>query len=501
MPGPSVFSPVGVRLPNEKRPLNLAWSHAKELPLLAVAIEGGSVLLFREDGESFEDVVIRKREGGGDACVLRWSPRAPGGMGSLGLAIGWEDGTVSTWSEKERKTVEDADQHAPHAVSFIHFSPDSGRMITGDARSGGPAPLVLWKVDTQCRINTICVHRRASAGGLTHAVFRTTPTIKKAVTSAFAAAECPPHYFGGELGVVCCGNDMGVASDVVSGLGAPLSAMEYNEEHDLLVLITRASVLAVFRLTGPKPTQLSKVKLSMGKDGLRDATWAGGAKLAVVSADHLTRVTDMAGDENDVLSLTDVPALEGQPTQHATCVAHQSGRGLLAVGTREGKAVVWRGQRGQGLDANERAWEPLAPADVPPRVAQLAWGPTEGVVAARCESGLCLLRETVLGRVMHGRWVLMQLGAHKLRLEHASKGGATFAIETKMRVRGVALHANTAVAWSGTHVELWTFDDGGKGEPERLGAFECKAHAVAIWGESLYLCVGSRVEVADANFR
>ena len=51
-----------------------------------------------------------------------------------------------------------------------------------------------------------------------------TMSAKKTVTSAFAAADCPPFYFGGETGAICFGDDMGHSNDAVAPLGAPLGA-------------------------------------------------------------------------------------------------------------------------------------------------------------------------------------------------------------------------------------------------------------------------------------
>ena len=70
----------------------------------------------------------------------------------------------------------------------------------------------------------ICPYKRAAAGALSHATFRTNLPVKKTVTSAFAAADCPPFYFGGETGAICFGDDMGDSNDAVAPLGAPLGA-------------------------------------------------------------------------------------------------------------------------------------------------------------------------------------------------------------------------------------------------------------------------------------
>ena len=109
------------------------------------------------------------------------------------------------------------------------------------------------------------------------------------VTSSFAAVDCPPFYFGGELGTVCYGDDMGHSSDAIVGLGSSIAAMLYYAEQDQLLIITKMHVLAQYKLADNKPVQIVKCKLSVGKEGLVDALWAGPGQLALVSADQVRK--------------------------------------------------------------------------------------------------------------------------------------------------------------------------------------------------------------------
>ena len=131
-----------------------AWNTDAQQPLLAVALqgvrsahrtEGGSVLLFRGDGDHFEDVVIRTRDAAASPLKLAWAP-AHVHNGGL-LAVGWDDGTLLVWSLKDRLSGEEQEQHAPHAVTLIEWSPEAERFISGDGRQpeAGPANLSVWK--------------------------------------------------------------------------------------------------------------------------------------------------------------------------------------------------------------------------------------------------------------------------------------------------------------------------------------------------------------------
>lgn len=270
----------------------MAWTSAKDQPLLlAAALDNGTVQIVQEDGQSYMNVILKGKTPGANATCLCWSPAVQTGGGLL-LAIGWADGAVMVWSEKDVAVREDTDVHLPHPLGFAIWSPDGTRLISGDARPSGSGPhdtavLGVWKVDNRGRFSTICTYRRPSTGGLTHAIFRTEGVTKKVTSSMFAAADCPPFYFGGETGAIAQGDAMGHNTDAIASMGNPIAAMLYYVERDMLIVINKAHTLAQYTLVDNKPVQTYKAKLSVGKEGLHDAIWAGEGQLAIVSADQV----------------------------------------------------------------------------------------------------------------------------------------------------------------------------------------------------------------------
>ncbi|KAL3931133.1 MAG: hypothetical protein SGPRY_001254 [Prymnesium sp.] len=532
--GPSIFSPVVVKAADRgKRVLRAAWSTASDAMLLAVGLVGGSVIIVREDGELHEEVVKNRQPSTANVCCLEWSPTVVTG-GNMMLALGWEDGSVMVWSEKDRMTREDGDHHAPHPVSFVKWSPDSSRLISGDARPAAgtdTSVLAVWKVDTRGRLSTICPYRKPATGGITHAIFRTSGQQKRVVTSAFAAADCPPFYFGGELGHICYGDDLGHCNDAISGLGSAIASMLYYAEKDLLLIITRLHMLEQYKLTDNKPTQLIKTKLSVGKEGLQDAIWAGPGQLAFVSADQLpafpdadarwqvVRFSDVTNDENYVLSLADVPGMEEHSSDKLVTLAHHRTKGLLAAGTKEGRVLIWRQNPGLLADSLEKSWTPLAPVQIESKADHIVWGSRDGLLAVSSASGLHLLPETVLHRSKRGKWALVQLASSQVsratgtpvaqpsescgaiesvHLEH--EDGTSHTIETNMRIRGADLHKGHVVLWSGTQIEVIRYgetDELKREPPSQISQFEAKATAVVIWEDHLFICAAQGVYVAN----
>ena len=112
--------------------------------------------------------------------------------------------------------------------------------------------------------------------------------------------------------------------------------MLYYVERDMLIVVSKQHMLSQYTLVDNKPVQIYQAKLSVGKEGLHDAIWAGDGQLAIVSADQVVRVSNLPCDDNYVLSLADVPGAEGAEAEdeHMTdklvSLAYHAEAGLLA---------------------------------------------------------------------------------------------------------------------------------------------------------------------------
>ena len=141
-----VLTPPGMAQGSSRpagRVLTFAWSEAPQSMLLAVALDNATVILLNEHAEPYyEGAVLSTKSRVANARCLCWSPAA---SGSLMLAIGWEDGSVMVWADgpnaNDRVAREDTDQHATHPVTFVLWSPDASRLISGDGRAVGAAPV------------------------------------------------------------------------------------------------------------------------------------------------------------------------------------------------------------------------------------------------------------------------------------------------------------------------------------------------------------------------
>ena len=323
------------------------------------------------------------------------------------------------------------------------------------------------------------------------------------MTSAFAAADQPPAYFGGETGVVCMGDSLGRCSDVIPSTGHPLAALLYMNEKDLLVVISKASMLATYKLAENKPVGLVKMKLAVGPKGLLDVSWCGVGQLAVVSDDMFVRVQDLPrrgrlapaadvgrarhGGEQREARLAVVPA-EPPPAREARDDA-RGPRRLEAHGRRaarrprEGVAAAAVGRAGRAL-AEVMAWS----------LRRRASSRCAASAASRCcPRRSCGARWWATGR--------SPASAHLITLEH--KDGACVRLETDAHLAGCDVHGDKLLAWTSREVFVYQYDDSPHNTlaspPVLLSSFERDARCVcaAIFGESLFLSAAGRIEVTN----
>jgi WD40 repeat protein len=115
-----------------------SWCTA-ERNILAVAMKGGKVDLFLEEGERLEPEGSFTRAS--TCSVLIWNPKYPA------LACGWGDGCVSIFVEKGNIFKEDKKVHKAK-ITVLKWTPDGSKLVSGD-ESG---VVSIWNVDSRGRL-------------------------------------------------------------------------------------------------------------------------------------------------------------------------------------------------------------------------------------------------------------------------------------------------------------------------------------------------------------
>jgi len=464
-----------------------------EQHIMAVSTKSGDVSLYLEEGERIDPEVTLKRANRAECAKLHWHPRL-----QL-LAGGWSDGCVSVWGDKERLLREETSMHkAP--ITLLTFSPDGSRLISGDANG----LLVVWAVDHRGRLQVACKYERK--GSITHLVFRA--PAQMAVPADGSVLACPSFFFGGSSGIVVFADDLSHSSDVIKA-GSPIGSMYYSQAKDYLVLVTQDVVLYKYKITPEgKMTQERKVKLSIKGDGSELQTvFAGNGLLAAANGENLVRLWHLEQEDNYTLSLQDSRHM-AIPKDIITCLAFSPQKRVLCAGTLAGRVVFWKfiGREGAG-DPSPNDWEVLPPVETNYGgsgsglgIRSLTWGaPGAGILAVASKEGLSVLNETVLACAYQPKSgaSIIQLSSEAFCLQ--IDGSRPLRVETAIRIKGFSLSDRHVLVWNGKKAEVRELPANGVvpngGDLKLVSSFATKAQVAVIAGESIYACVGSRIEV------
>ena len=489
-----------------------AWSDAELI--LAVGYEDHRVSFFQDEGQCWPGAEITR-----DAVpsAMAWQPH-----GSL-LAVGWSDGTVSTYAvsgahageeppeahvAQTRVVASNSNEHGSR-IALLLWSPAGNRLITGDEQGF----CTVWKADRGGMKQAVQYRKGAR---LTAAVFCAPPSelLSKALT--------PPFFFASEDGVVYYADDIGHC-DEVSIQHAPVDQLVFYEERSQLILVTRTLLMTQLLLTREGEVRPGiKVKLSVAGDakerGIRDLLWAGPGLLTTASGEGLVRFWNLSRDENYVLPLRHAGA---EASDRADCAAFSAEHRLLAVGTREGRVLQWRyngsydadlapnsrsnssaglglqgARRGEGADG----WEPLPPVDLDAPVLSLTWCRGFPLLCAVTRLSVFMLSETQLQQRLGGSFAVVQTGADVLRVAAPGEEGGGYALRTGIHVKGIALCEAFLCAYNGKRAELWEL---GARDARRRSAFRSGARGVAMvlaaGTLTLYQCGAAELEVCNGD--
>jgi intraflagellar transport protein 140 len=278
------------------------WSNDAGSPLLAVSGRSADVQVFNDEGERLDPGIDVNRSG--SARLIRWHPK------NKVLAMGWEDGAISVWSDSAMPQ-EDTMVHSSPIVLLV-WSPEGSRLLTADANG----MFGVWKVDKRCRLTPICQY--AKAGAITSLSFRNPEARPNS---------CPDFFFGGESGQVYFANDSGRCTDAFNVGGDIASILYYNQTESVVVVTRALHLVQVQLLSGPVAEfkQIMRVKMSgSAKDAMSlQCIWAGQGTLATVCNESMVRMWDLRRDETYMLSLNDEGAAASRRSVSSVGVKYQ----------------------------------------------------------------------------------------------------------------------------------------------------------------------------------
>ncbi|KAK3281449.1 hypothetical protein CYMTET_10767 [Cymbomonas tetramitiformis] len=485
-------------------PVCSAWSKVKgESPLLGISCTGGTVGIYTDEGEPLDkenDPPIKSSRGA-DAEVLSWHPTM-----KL-LAIGWKDGTLSFWSEAERRVSEDKQTHSS-AITCLEWSEDGSRLLTGD--EGGKVG--VWKTDARGRpVPMVQYHERDAK--ITHICFRSVDPSDAASQPPEppkedgAAAELPAviFYYGiltQEKGVVCQGDDKGHKGHLYE-VDTDLVALLYYKEKGALVALSRSSTLTVHAPKDSSWVSLVKAKLpTMEGVSSLQVTWAGKHVLASASdKDSMVRMFNLNTEENFVLMMGEENAMK-----KVSSLAFNTATNSLAAGTKEGRVAMWKfvgaesdSTEGDSSRNPEDDWQLLPGVSLGSKVTALSWGPNMRLLVGVCMDGVYIMSKCVLQHKIRDKNAVVQLSADKVVIESCDPtaqagSSAQRLLTTSMQITGVDCTETHVLLWNGKKAEVYEL---ARDDVRMVSTFPSAASSMAIFKESVFRTNDSRVEVCN----
>lgn len=496
--------------------------------ILATATKNGDITMYLEEGEHLDPDVVLHRSG--ECHQLNWHPRL-----NL-LASGWDDGTIGVWGSSEKLMREESQIHKS-PITLLTFSPEGSRLISGDSNG----ILAVWAVDHRGRLQLACKYEKK--GSITHLVFRA-PAASSSVPADGSVAPCPSFFFGGSSGIVVFADDQSHSSDVIKA-GSPLSSLYYNQSRDYLVLVTIDVVLYKYKITiEGKMTQERKVKLSIkGDGGNLQVVFAGHGLLAASNNENLIRLWHLEKEDNYILSLQESKHM-AIPKDIITCIAFNPQKRVLCAGTLAGRVVFWRfiGRNDSLTDPSAEDWEILSPVETNyggsgsgVGIQSIRFGPESttsgGILAIASKEGVSVLNETILHSKYRSRSYIqnsssggapggimpssssaasgssgismIQLSSDSFVLQ--TDEGRILRIQTGIRIKGFDMNDKYILVWNGKRAEVREVPDftisskSPSSDLKLVSSFQTRAQICSIHNDSIYACVGSRIEILSMN--
>lgn len=440
--------------------VNLAWCSVEAI--CAVATADNRVSFFVEEGGCLEEAKFSRQC---EATALTWHPK------SKIIAVGWADGQVSVWAVRTASDCRFAYEGKRSPIRACEWSRSATRLITCDAAG----TVIVWKAD--------------SRGGLSelreYAVHSEVTRVALATDSSF--------FVGTKSGAVWIADDVGNVAEVASVGSAVDHLLFYDAKRRCVVLTRKCAMVQLEILTDKRVVTVMKMKVSIAKDGtIKDVCWAAPGVLAAATGESVVRFWNVASDETYVLNF-------GSGRKSAS-IAFQPLQRYLAVGSTDGKVVVWRFVGDYATASASADWEalPASPAcGGAAAIDMLAWGPGQGMLAAAAQASgaVSVLSETVLHRLLHDDVGAIQLTTEAVRLERQNGASATLTMD--MSIRGLAVSSHHVVAWNGQEARVyeWTGDD--DHHPRSVSSFKTTAAALTIHDETVIRTAPSLVELCN----
>ncbi|OUC47687.1 hypothetical protein D917_06733 [Trichinella nativa] len=257
-----------------------------------------------------------------------------------------------------------------------------------------------------------------------------------------------------------------------------------------LIAVTEDLFLTQFTIDAYcKLTKTTEVKLSFRSKCL-EVTWAGQNLLAFCSGENVVRFWNVALETNSTLSISDCPELYGDDKIYK--IAYSSFKETLAVGTSNGKIILWRQKQLASSKDESHRWYMIAVLKYLTMPSKIQLSKSHSTFATSSNYSVCIYSEQPVLFCSTEEIIVFQ-NMKKSVSVYSISNGTSSQVTLDRAITTMCIDGNHAVLSDGFVVEIYKLTE--SKTLEKIGGFKMSSTAVAIQGTNIFFTDSNRIQV------
>ncbi|KRZ08678.1 Intraflagellar transport protein -like protein [Trichinella zimbabwensis] len=257
-----------------------------------------------------------------------------------------------------------------------------------------------------------------------------------------------------------------------------------------LIAVTEDLFLTQFTIDAYyKLTKTTEVKLSFRSKCL-EVTWAGQNLLAFCSGENVVRFWNVALETNSTLSISDCPELSGDDKIYK--IAYSSFKETLAVGTSNGKIILWRQKQLASSKDECHRWYMIAVLKYLKMPSKIQLSKSHSTFAVSSNYSVCIYNEQPVLFCSTEEIIVVQ-NMKKSVSVYSISNGTSSQVTLDRAITAMCIDGNHAVLSDGFVVEIYKLTE--SKTLEKIGGFKMSSTAMAIQGTNIFFTDSNRIQV------
>ncbi|KRZ24282.1 Intraflagellar transport protein -like protein [Trichinella pseudospiralis] len=257
-----------------------------------------------------------------------------------------------------------------------------------------------------------------------------------------------------------------------------------------LIAVTEDLFLTQFTIDAYyKLTKTTEVKLSFRSKCL-EVTWAGQNLLAFCSGENVVRFWNVALETNSTLSISDCPELSGDDKIYK--IAYSSFKETLAVGTSNGKIILWRQKQLASSKDECHRWYMIAVLKYLKMPSKIQLSKSHSTFAVSSNCSVCIYNEQPVLFCSTKEIIVVQ-NMKKSVSVYSISNGTSSQVTLDRTITAMCIDGNHAILSDGFVVEIYKLTE--SKTLEKIGGFKMSSTAMAIQGTNIFFTDSNRIQV------